>query len=87
MLPKIPQLRRENATLRQPREKKPLYPVQEAGTNQKIPQTHPTHPKEVWWEDEQKDAPQRDLNEKEGHNDVPDEQHSLESDGKHDLQQ
>jgi hypothetical protein len=53
MPPKIPQLKRENASLRDPQPKDPANPVQEAGTNQKIPQTHP--PKKVWWEVIQED--------------------------------
>jgi len=61
MPPKIPQLKRENATLRNEGSQDP--PKEKAGTNQKIPQTHsPLHPK-VWFADQEKD-PQHDLNEK-----------------------
>lgn len=65
---KIPQLKRENASLRDPRLEDTPNPVQEAGTNQKIPQTHSTFvsAKKVWWDDQQKD-PQHDVKEKEGH--------------------
>lgn len=68
MLPKIPQLKRENASLRDPRLEDAPSTVQEAGTNQKIPQTHTTFvsAKKVWWDDQQKD-PQHDVQEEEGH--------------------
>lgn len=55
-------LLRENATLCEAT----LNPkAKEAGTNQKVPQTH-THfvsAKKVWW-DEQKAGPQRDVDQK-----------------------
>jgi len=60
MPPKIPQLSRENATLR---EATPGPQDQEAGTNQKIPQTHPPRPKKVWWDVQKKD-PQHDESQK-----------------------
>jgi len=60
MPPKIPQLHRENASLRQETHD-PQYQVQEAGTNQKVPQTYTTFvsAKKVWWDD-QKEASQHD---------------------------
>jgi len=66
MPPKIPQLRRENASLRHPREEDPPSTLQEAGTNQKIPQTHTTFvsAKKVWW-DEQTSGAQHDKQEEE----------------------
>lgn len=55
-------LSRENATLCEAT----LNPkAKEAGTNQKIPQTHTdfVSAKKVWW-DEQKAGPQRDIDQK-----------------------
>lgn len=71
MPPKIPQLKRENASLRQAKiDTQPA--VQEAGTNQKIPQTHPTIiSAKVWWDD-QKARLKFDCKEEERHNAVLD---------------
>jgi len=61
MPPKIPQLHRENASLRDARPQDTPSQVQEAGTNQKVPQTYTTFvsAKKVWWDD-QKENPQCD---------------------------
>lgn len=69
MFPKIPQLKRENASLRDPRQEDTPSPKEDkAGTNQKIPQTHPPHKgPTLRWYDQQKD-PQPDCKEEEGHN-------------------
>lgn len=61
-----PPLVREDATLRQAKIDT-IQPPEEAGTNQKIPQTpHFVSAKKVWWDDQAQDA-QRDLNKKEEH--------------------
>lgn len=74
MFPKIPQLKRENASLRHPGPQDPPIP-QEAGTNQKIPQTpHFVSAKKVWWDDQKKNS-QHDVKEEEKH-DAQREQHS-----------
>lgn len=69
MFQKIPQLKRENASLRDPRPEDTSGPKKDqAGTNQKIPQTHPTFKKStIRWDDQEKN-PQPDLKEEEGHN-------------------
>jgi len=74
MPPKIPQLHRENASLRQ-ETPDPRPPLQEASPNQKVPQTHTSFvsAKKVWWDDQKKSL-ERDLNQKEEH-DAPGGQH------------
>jgi len=70
MPPKIPQLHRENASLRQETHD-PQYTVQEACTGQKIPQDYSNFvsAKKVWWDDQKAD-PQLHIEEKAEHDAV-----------------
>jgi len=70
MPPKIPQLHRENASLRDARPQDTPSTLQEAGTNQKVPQTYTTFvsAKKVWWGDQKADT-QRNVSQKGGQHD------------------
>lgn len=57
MLPKIPHLKRENASLRHPREKdtSASTPPDQPREVQKIPQTPQIVSAKVWWNEQKKD--------------------------------
>jgi len=58
MLPKIPQLKRENASLRHPREEDPPTPINPSLQEKVDPRPQQKAPQKVWWDVEKAD-PQR----------------------------
>lgn len=56
MAPKIPQLKRENASLRNPKDQQKVQQDPPKAGSTRVQTTQPPEPKKVWWNDSQEDS-------------------------------